>query len=287
MRRIKERERKRGKGKKEDQVGEPDKEREQRARDRELEGGGAFSVSVLLQLGWLLGKVRKSEVRLGRGAATVVVLNAKAAAQLARLCGLRGLYVYTCTRITLARYRRALGHGVASLDLSVSGWRRHRRSDMLAAWGGVGMDISRPARQRTKSAFDVGTEEGEPEPEPEPVSSRPATPSPAWPSPASEPLLSPAANLNRNDQNPPLEGVSVAGPELWPSGDWSSAIALPATHGRRRRARVSSALAKTCMRSRITPTGSGRVLQLFLPYSANGADEQDAAAALGRTSREA
>lgn len=61
---------------------------------------------------------------------------------------------------------------------------------MLAACGGVGMDISRPARQRTKSAFDVGTEEeGEPEPEPEPVSRRPATPSPAWPSPASEPPL--------------------------------------------------------------------------------------------------
>jgi hypothetical protein len=123
----------------------------------------------------------------------------------------------------------------------------------------------RPARQRTKRAFDVGTEEGEPEPEPD--SSRPATPSPAWPSPASlsSPLLSsrsPAANLNRNDQNPPLEGVSVAGPELWPSGDWSSARALPATHGCRRRARVSSALAKTCMRFRITPTGSGRVLQL-------------------------
>lgn len=72
----------------------------------------------------------------------MVVLNAQAAVQLARLCGLRRLCVRTSTRITQAKYRRALGLGVASLHLSVSSRRRHRRSDMRAAWGGVGMDLS-------------------------------------------------------------------------------------------------------------------------------------------------
>lgn len=74
-----------------------------------------------------------------------------------------------------------------------------------------------------------------------------------------------------NKPNPALEGVGVARLELWPSGDWSRPRALPATHSRRQRARVSSALAKTCMRPRITPTGYQQaLLQLFLPYSANG-----------------
>lgn len=65
-------------------------------------------------------------------------------------------------------------------------------------------------------------------------------------------------SLSSSKQNPPLEGVGVAGLELWPSGDWSSQTALPAIHSHRERARVSSALAKTCMETRVTPTGYRR-----------------------------
>lgn len=99
--------------------------------------------------------------------------------------------------------------------------------------------------------LDVGTDE-----------EGPATPSPAWPWPASEPLQQTVPQ--RPESSAGGRGRSGAG--AGSSGDWSSAIALPATHGRRRRARVSSALAKTCMPSRITPTGSGSLLQLFLLY---------------------
>lgn len=81
------------------------------------------------------------------------------------------------------------------------------------------------------------------QPEPE---TRVAQPRPAWPSPAS---------LSSSKQNPALEGVGVAPLELWPSGDWSSPRALLTTHSHRSRARESSALAKTCMRTSSTPAG--------------------------------
>lgn len=86
---------------------------------------------------------------------------------------------------------------------------------------------------------------------------RVAQPRPAWPSPAS---------LSSSKQNPPLEGVGLAPLELWPSGDWSSPRALPTTHSHRSRARESSALAKTCMRTSIT-RGVRRVLQLSIPQT--------------------
>lgn len=60
--------------------------------------------------------------------------------------------------------------------------------------------------------------------------------------------------------------MGVAGLELWPSGDWSSQTALPAIHSHRERARVSSALVKTCMETRVTPTGYRRLLSLQLSY---------------------
>jgi hypothetical protein len=107
-----------------------------------------------------------------------------------------------------------------------------------------------------KRRVRAAEEEGEPEPEPQSqtrararararLKFRPAKPSPAI---ASEAFLAANKTLRKG-------GVSVFWLELWSCGDWSNQRALQATHGRWRRARVSSAQAKTCMRATATPAG--------------------------------